>query len=100
MTLTTIHRPGRWLGKGIRAGSQEGYNLFSPMGRGGDAGESESEGEGRGGLPSDMRRERFFGFSQSSDSVFDKGSSSRLDYSKAGKNGPLFGGMRDEVGGL
>lgn len=83
-------RPGRWLGKGIRAGSSEGYNLFIE-------GQSEGEGEGHGGLPSDTRRERFFRFSQSSDSVFDRGESSRLDYARAGKNGPLFGGMRDEV---
>lgn len=51
-----------------------------------------------GGLPDDTRRERFFRFSQFSDSVFDRGESSRLDYAKAGENGPLFGGMRDEVG--
>ncbi|CAB1113092.1 unnamed protein product [Ectocarpus sp. CCAP 1310/34] len=87
ITAIITHRiwgPGRWLGKGIRTGSREGYNLFA----------SESKGIG---LPSDTQRERCFRFSQSSDSVFDRGVSSELDYARAGKNGPLFGGMRDEV---
>ncbi|CAM9356812.1 unnamed protein product [Ectocarpus sp. 4 AP-2014] len=87
ITSIITHRiwgPGRWLGKGIRTGSREGYNLFA------------SEGKGIG-LPSDTQRERSFRFSQFSDSVFDRGVSSGLDYARAGKNGPLFGGMRDEV---
>ncbi|CAM9648801.1 unnamed protein product [Ectocarpus fasciculatus] len=88
ITAVITHRiwgPGRWLGKGIRAGGREGYNLFSP---------SEAKSTS---LPSDTQRERSFRFSQFSDSVFDRGVSSRLDYARAGKNGPLFGGMRDEV---
>ncbi|CAM9859835.1 unnamed protein product [Ectocarpus sp. 8 AP-2014] len=88
ITAIITHRiwgPGRWLGKGIRTGSREGYNLFTA---------SEAKGIG---LPSDMQRERSFRFSQFSDSVFDRGVSSGLDYARAGKNGPLFGGMRDEV---
>lgn len=97
------HRPGRWLGKGIRAGSSEGYNLFAKAAKpvisssSGEAGGSGGESEAEVGLPGDTRRERLFRFSQASDSVFDRGVSSRLDYAKAGKNGPLFGGMRDEV---
>ena len=91
------HRPGRWLGKGIRAGSSEGYNLFSRSPKAKKEGGG-GAGEGGGSLPSDTLRERLFRFYQSSDSVFDKGMSSRLDYARAGKNGPLFGGMRDEVG--
>lgn len=85
-------RPGRWLGKGIRAGSREGYNLFSPTTPPSPVLEAKSVA-----LPSDTQRERSFRFSQFSDSVFDRGVSSRLDYARAGKNGPLFGGMRDEV---
>eukprot|EP00752_Nemacystus_decipiens_P012270 g10876.t1 len=108
VTAIITHRiwgPGRWLGKGVRAGSSEGYNLFSrspkadtlPSSKDGGGSGGGSGGDGECGLPSDTLRERLFRFSQASDSVFDKGTSARLDYAKAGKNGPLFGGMRDEI---
>lgn len=49
------------------------------------------------GLPADTRRERNFRFSLFSESVFDRGASSKLNYGEGAGNGPLFGGMRDEV---
>lgn len=100
MTYIRLHafpplmlRPGRWLGKAIRAGESEGYNLFSSSRKMASAAESSDSD----GLPSGTRRELPFRFLLYSESVFDRGESSSLDYGEVGVNGPLFGGMRDEV---
>ncbi|CAM9837342.1 unnamed protein product [Scytosiphon promiscuus] len=103
--------PGRWLGKGIRSSSSEGYNLFSsnpkattwaqpssPSFAGKDADGGGSGGSSGGGGPSDTRRNRRFRFTPFAQSVFDGGESASLDYSLGeAKNGLLFSGMRDEV---
>ena len=87
-------RPGWWLGKAFCAGSPEGYNIFSPV----RTAPSSTGSSDNGSFPDGTLRERFFGFSSFTKSVFDGGESSELDYGRGGKNGPLFGGMRDEVG--
>lgn len=84
-----INRPGRWLGKAIKPGTAEGYNLFSTS-RDKPIGEKLSFSQG-------MLRERRFDFSISAPSVFDSGSSAKLNYGVGKGNGLLFGGMRDEV---
>lgn len=85
-------RPGRWLGKAFRAGSSEGYNLFSAS-----RAPPSSESSNAEGLPDGTLRERRFWCSTFSESVFDRGESSELNYGGQNDNGLIFGGMRDEV---
>lgn len=94
LTHALILRPGRWLGKAFSSRSSEGYNLFYP-GRTAPPSKGSLDKEG---FPDGTLRERFFGFSPFVDSVYGSGASSELDYGRGGNNGPLFGGMRDEVG--
>lgn len=105
-------RPGRWLGKGIRSASTEGYNLFSSNPKATTwtepstpSSSSEMDGSGVGRADSgdsseqgDTQRGRRFRFTPFALSAFDGGESASLDYSfREGKNGLLFSGMRDEV---
>eukprot|EP00904_Undaria_pinnatifida_P001989 jgi/Undpi1/11791/HiC_scaffold_4.g01490.m1 len=93
LTHALILRPGRWLGKAFSSRSSEGYNLFYP-GRTAPPSKGSLDKEG---FPDGTLRERFFGFSPFVDSVYGSGASSELDYGRGGNNGPLFGGMRDEI---
>ncbi|CAM9455893.1 unnamed protein product [Ascophyllum nodosum] len=84
-----IWGPGRWLGKGLRGRGTEGYNIFASSRSATESGQIR--------FSKDVRRLGRFRFSLVSDSVFDRGESSSLNYGYEKENGPLFGGMRDEI---
>lgn len=65
------------------------YNVFAPT-RSPPASKLEA-------LPPDAKRQRGFKFTVSDQSAFDDRKSSTFDYGGGNGNGPLWGGIHDEV---